>query len=144
MSPRNQFLAVLDEARGVPDLESIEEHSNWEFSLEQNVSMGTAFIHPPALAVPSGAWTDLYVAVWMHEIGHLRTIPRDYPFYDGHTLKRFHLEVLAWKWARATMGDKWTPEVAHYAAVSLNTYRKARLDFKRRWRMFFGKSNFSA
>ena len=126
MSPRNITLNLIDEVRALPDISFIDLDAPMSRNIPGHytgsASWGDNKSSPRYLVVPEFAWTDKELLVWLHELGHLRTLRR------GRAIKNdrdwWNVEVLAWRWARATLGERWTPEMARIARLYLNSYKK--------------------
>lgn len=123
MSPRNVTLTLIDELKAIPNVQYIDYNSKLTPSgvYEGRCTWGP--LEKRGILVPEFAWTDKELIVWLHEIGHMRTLAVDYLIYTDRQL--WGVEVIAWKWVRATLGDAWTAEMAKAAARALNTYRTA-------------------
>lgn len=124
MSPRNITLRLIEEAQTLPDL-AVIDYSGPESRMFPGHVIGEAHWGNSRgsqryIRVPEFGWTDHDVATWLHEIGHMRTIPRGKQLRQKDVLG---YEVLAWRWAQATLGDAWTPELSRIARKSLNSYR---------------------
>jgi hypothetical protein len=66
----------------------------------------------------------------------MRTLPRGRTIRDDKDW--WAIEILAWRWAQATAGEAWTPEMARIARLSLNSYRKHFKERAREKRMMGG------